>query len=204
MRGALSGLRIRAVAVVRPKHRAPAFSQSSGREFADAASRVTAAKRLWFHNKEELVKPIGITWSRCTQGSTHVHRASSCSASLRMGCTARVGPHTFIGSSDSSFLDVSHGVAKDSQHHRRQKVAAVAAAVISSGSLMQLVEARMARLGIEHAILGSALVGMASVCFHADADVTVWFVGGTWIQSMPATVALFGLSDLLAQTIEKR
>jgi hypothetical protein len=204
MCGALAGLRIRTAVVMTPTHRTPAFAKSSRLEFAEEVTRITAAKTLWFHNKGELVKPIGVTWSRCVQGSTHVHRASSCSASLRMGCTARFGPHTFLGADLPTLVD-PFGVTKDSQRLHRQKVAAVAAAVISSGSHMQLANNQMARLGIQHAMLVSASMGMVAVCLQVDASsVADWILAGTWAQTMPATIALFGLSDLMAQTIEKR
>ena len=202
--GALAGLRIGAAVVRKLTHRTPAFAKSSRPEYADAVTRITADKRLWFHNKGELIKPIGVTWSRCVQGSTHVHRASSCSASLRMGCTARFGPHTFLGPSDSSSLVDPFGATRDSQRLDRKKVAAVAAAVISSGSPMQLANEQMARLGIQHVMLVSASMGMVVVCLQVDSNVADWILAGTWAQTMPATVALFGLSDLLAQTIEKR
>jgi hypothetical protein len=204
--GALAGLRIRAAVVRKLTHRTSAFAKPSRLEYADAVTRITTAKRLWFHNKGELIKPIaiGVTWSRCVPGSTHVHRASSCSASLRMGCTARFGPHTFLGPSDSSSLVDPFGATRDSQHLHRKKAAAVAAAVISSGSPMQLANEQMARLGIQHVMLVSASMGMVVVCLQVDSNVADWILAGTWAQTMPATVALFGLSDLLAQTIEKR
>lgn len=185
-------------------HRAPKTDRLlTKRKLEGIGGRASVKQSLWF--SKQGTAPASIAWAYVTSS---VKRSSSCSASsIRPGCTARHGPHTYLG---SKALAIITGFKQAGQGRTEQatQLKAAASAVVTV-SATQLTKPSMgatlstSRLGVEHALIGSAIVALGAVMTLGEAgNVVDWVIAGSWIHTIPATVALFGGSDILAQTIE--